>query len=324
MPFVELSAPRAIVVRALLTLLGLVVSGGLLVAGIRLARRGAEPRADAADPQPARDPGAAAVSLGQRYLTLMVLVVLVIGPAFLGGWIFVASIAVIAALGLREIGSVLSAAGTPAIRVPGFICGIALVPAAALGGPAALTPVLGLGLGAIAAWGLFEGPAKLPQRIGGTLLGVIYVGLLCAFMVLLRVGPHGFGRFLFFLVVIQMADLGGLFAGMAFGRHKLVPSLSPGKTWEGLAGSLVLAAAGGALFAFALPELGGITPALLALPLALTGLLGDLLASGLKRSVGFKDFGTTLPGHGGILDRFDSYLISAPFAWALFALVDRV
>lgn len=317
MPLVELSAPREIVVRALLTLLGLVVGGGLLVAGVRLARRGSAPRADAGS-------RGVAVPLGLRYLTLMALVVLVIGPAFLGGWLFVSAIAVIALLGLREIWSVLDAAGTPAIRVPGFVCGVGLVPAAALGGPAALAPVLGLGLGLIAAWGLFEGPTRLPQRVGGTLLGVIYVGLLCAFMVLLRLGPHGFGRFLFFLVVIQLADLGGLFAGMAFGKHKLVPSLSPGKTREGLAGSLVLAAAGGGLFAFALPELGGLAPVLLALPLALTGLLGDLLASGFKRSVGFKDFGTTLPGHGGILDRFDSYLISAPFAWGLFALLDRI
>jgi phosphatidate cytidylyltransferase len=301
-------------VRALLTLLGLVISGGVLVAGVRFARRGA--------PKPPSD--AASAPLGVRYATLMALVVLVIGPAFLGGWIFVASIAVIAGLGLREIWSVLDAAGAPAIRVPGFLCGLGLVPAAALGGPAALGPILGLGLGVIAAWGLIEGPTKLPQRLGGTLLGVVYVGLLCAFMVLLRVGPGGFGRFLFFLVVIQMADLGGLFAGMAFGRHKLVPSLSPGKTWEGLAGSLFLAAGGGGLFAFVLPDMGRITPALLAVPLALTGLLGDLLASGLKRAVGFKDFGTTLPGHGGILDRFDSYLISAPFAWALFALLDRI
>ena len=313
MPLAQLDVPRAIAVRALLTLLGLMLGGGAVVVGVRLARRGDAPRREGA-----------AVPLGLRYLTLMVLVVLVIGPAFVGGWIFVASIAALALLGLRELWSVLEAAGAPAIRAPGFLCGVALVPAAALGGPAALAPILGLGLGLIAAWGLAEGPTKLPARVGGTLLGVIYVGLLCAFMVLLRTGPNGFGRFLFFLVVIQMADLGGLFGGMAFGRHKLVPSLSPGKTREGLVGSLILAAAGGALFAFALPELGRMTPPLLALPLALTGLLGDLLASGFKRSVGFKDFGTTLPGHGGILDRFDSYLISAPFAWGLFALLDRI
>jgi phosphatidate cytidylyltransferase len=315
MSFAEMDAPRAVAVRAALTLLGLMIGGGLLVAVVRLARRRGAPRAGTAN---------GGVPLGLRYATLMVLVVLVIGPAFLGGWTFVASIALLALLGLREIWAVLDAAGAPAIRVPGWICGVGLVPAAAVGGQAALGPALGLGLGLIAVWGLREGTTRLPQRVGGTLLGVIYVGLLCAFMVLLRVGPSGFGRFLFFLVVIQLADLGGLFAGMAFGRHKLVPSLSPGKTWEGLLGSLVAAAGGGALFAFTLPDLRGGAPALLALPLALTGLLGDLLASGFKRSVGFKDFGTTLPGHGGILDRFDSYLISAPFAWALFAILDRL
>jgi phosphatidate cytidylyltransferase len=317
MPLVEMDVPRALAVRALLTLLGLMIGGGLLVAVVRLARRRSTTRTSGAS-------NGNAVPLGLRYATLMVLVVLVIGPAFVGGCIFVASMALLALLGLREIWSLLDAAGTPAIRGPGWICGVGLVPAAALGGQAALGPVLGLGLGLIALWGLREGAERLPQRVGGTLLGVIYVGLLCAFMVLLRAGSSGFGRFLFFLVVIQMADLGGLFAGMAFGRHKLTPSLSPGKTWEGLLGSLVASAGGGALFAFALPELPQGTAALLALPLALTGLLGDLLASGFKRSVGFKDFGTTLPGHGGILDRFDSYLISAPFAWALFAILDRL
>ncbi len=316
MSFIELDAPRAVAARALCTLLALMIGGGLLVAATRLGRRAKGPAKAAAS--------SSGVPLGLRYLTLMVLVALIIGPAFLGGWVFVASIAALALLGLREVWSLLEAAGTPAIRVPGWICGVALVPAAALGGPSALAPVLGLGLGFVAVWGLAGGTAQLPQRVGGTLLGVIYVGLLCAFLVLLRVGPNGFGRFLFFLVVIQLADLGGLFGGMAFGRHKLVPALSPGKTWEGLAGSLVLATAGGALFAFTLPELGPIAPALLGVPLALTGLLGDLLASGFKRSVGLKDFGTTLPGHGGILDRFDSYLISAPFAWALFALLDRL
>lgn len=313
MGLVDMDAPPAIALRALTILLGMMVGGGLLVMVIRAFRK----RGPEAESKPK-------VPLGTRYLTLMALVVLVIGPAFAGGWLFVAAIAAVAALGLAELWGALDAAGTPPLRPAGYLTGVALPLSAALGGAGALGPALGVGFAIIALWALRSGTDRLLGRLGGTVLGVVYVGLLAAFMVLLRRGPGGFGRYLFFLVVIQMADLGGLFGGMAFGKRRLAPALSPGKTWEGTMASLLAAALGGGLFAFAMPELPPHLPPLLAVPLALTGLLGDLLASGMKRAVGLKDFGGALPGHGGILDRFDSYLVSAPIAWALFAIVDRM
>ena len=304
MDLAPLDAPRAIAFRAIETLAAMMAGGGLLVAAIRAFKK--RPRST--------DEAAPEVPLAKRYLTLMALIVLVIGPAFVGGWVFVASVVAIAVLGLGEL---FGAVGERArsLRAPTMI--------AAIGGVWTLGPMLGLALTLLATWALAHGFEGLVERIGAATLGLVYLGVTTAFMAVLRVGPSGFGRYLYFLVVIQMADLGGLFAGMALGRHKLAPTLSPGKTWEGAVGSLVAAAGGGALFAFAVPDLGLPRAAAIAVPLAVTGIVGDLFASGLKRSAGLKDWSAILPGHGGILDRFDGYLVSAPIAWALFALVDR-
>src|SRR3954470_8526000 len=124
MGLLDLDAPRAIALRALITLLGMMVVGGLLVVLVRALRK--KPKASA--------PG---VPLGTRYLTLMVLVVLVLGPAFLGGWPFVAVIAAVAALGVREVAPALAASS---LRVPALILALALVAAAALVGISALGP----------------------------------------------------------------------------------------------------------------------------------------------------------------------------------------
>lgn len=120
--------------------------------------------------------------------------------------------------------------------------------------------------------------------------------------------------------IVWAADVGAYFTGRAFGRHKLAPSVSPGKTWEGVFGGLVAAAAVGAVAGFAI----GLPPAVLPAVAAATGLvsvLGDLAVSLAKRNVGVKDSGRLLPGHGGMLDRIDSLTAAAPiFALGLFAL----
>ncbi len=152
-----------------------------------------------------------------------------------------------------------------------------------------------------------------------TILGVLYVVLLGGYLVAVRTGfEQKLSAHLlsFFFLVLMGADTGAYYTGRAIGKHKLAPSISPGKTWEGVAGGIVaaLALATAAHFWF-FREL----PLKWALPLAAVmvalGVLGDLTESALKRGAGAKDAANILPGHGGILDRLDSLLFNAPLVY---------
>jgi len=157
---------------------------------------------------------------------------------------------------------------------------------------------------------------KMIASTGATILGVLYIVLLGGHLVAVRTG---FNQTLsahllsYFFLVLMGADTGAYYVGKAFGKHKLAPSISPGKTWEGVAGGLLtgLLMATIAHFWF-FREL----PLKLALPLAavmtVVGIFGDLTESALKRSAGAKDAAKILPGHGGLLDRLDSLLFNAP------------
>jgi phosphatidate cytidylyltransferase len=157
---------------------------------------------------------------------------------------------------------------------------------------------------------------RMISSAGITILGVMYIVLLGGHLVALRVGfaPQVSKHLLsFFFLVIMGADSAAYYGGKTFGRHKLAPSVSPAKTWEGavagMLASLLLATAAHYWF---FPEL----PLKLGLPLAaamnVISILGDLTESALKRSAGAKDTAKILPGHGGILDRLDSLLFNAP------------
>lgn len=154
---------------------------------------------------------------------------------------------------------------------------------------------------------------------GVTILGVLYVVLLGGHLVALRTG---FSQSLsadllsFFFLVLMGADIGAYYIGRAFGKHKLAPKISPGKTWEGVVGGIATALALAAVAHFwFFQEL----PLKWALPLAavmtILGIFGDLTESALKRGAGAKDAAKTLPGHGGVLDRLDSLLFNAPLLY---------
>jgi phosphatidate cytidylyltransferase len=160
---------------------------------------------------------------------------------------------------------------------------------------------------------------KMIAAAGATILGVLYVVLLGGHLVAVRTGfEQRLSAHLlsFFFLVLMGADTGAYYVGRAIGKHKLAPAISPGKTWEGVAGGVIaaLALATVAHFWF-FREL----PLKWALPLALVmtilGILGDLTESALKRGAGAKDAAKILPGHGGALDRLDSLLFNAPLIY---------
>ena len=130
----------------------------------------------------------------------------------------------------------------------------------------------------------------------------------------IRNHPHGISLLLFLFVLIWGADSGAYFAGRKWGKHKLMPRVSPGKTWEGLLGALLttLVVALLALLLFKVPYISWPAVLLWSLLTVLFSIVGDLFESMMKRQVGLKDSGRLLPGHGGILDRIDSLTAAAP------------
>jgi phosphatidate cytidylyltransferase len=154
-------------------------------------------------------------------------------------------------------------------------------------------------------------------------LGVLYIVFLGGFIVSMRVGfentlvPFLSTKLLaFFFCVVMGADVGAYYVGKNFGKHKLIPKVSPNKTWEGVIGGLVLSSIFAALAsAWFFPELPYKFSIPLAIVMSLIGVFGDLAESAMKRGSDAKDAANILPGHGGLLDRLDSLLFNAPILY---------
>ena len=197
--------------------------------------------------------------------------------------------------------------------IGGLLVGIWLVPQA---GSAVLAVAVPFWFGALLFVVAYPASGGLGRSMAFALpAGAVALG--CAWFALTTLRP---GVLLWLLVAVAAADTGAYFAGRRFGRHRLAPQVSPGKTWEGAAGGALAAVACGAVGAWAFSEplvkwLG------LAAALFVAALVGDLFESALKRVRGVKDSGKLLPGHGGILDRVDSVLGAAPAVAVLEGLV---
>nr|WP_235732879.1 phosphatidate cytidylyltransferase [Mycolicibacterium septicum] len=169
--------------------------------------------------------------------------------------------------------------------------------------------------------GLDQQPVNYLRDIAATILLATWVPLFAAFTALLIFADHGGARVFTIIVTVVFADIGGYVAGVLFGKHLLARAISPKKSWEGLGGSLVFgitAAVVSVAFLLDKPAWVGVPLGLL---LVITGVLGDLVESQIKRDLGIKDMGTLLPGHGGIMDRIDAMLPSAVVGWIVLTLL---
>ena len=160
--------------------------------------------------------------------------------------------------------------------------------------------------------------ATVARRWSAASLGIFYAGFCFLFLALLKRdgGAHGGDWIMLVLMTAWFGDTGGYFAGRAFGKAKLYPAVSPGKTRAGAIGGLAasfLASVLANLWYF--PELGWVNGAIITIVGGALGQMGDLVESLLKRSTGVKDSGTLLPGHGGMLDRVDAVLFIAPWVY---------
>lgn len=170
-------------------------------------------------------------------------------------------------------------------------------------------------------WRMRAGAAHYLRDVSAGLFTAVYVPLFCSFVVMLTVAPDGVGRVLTFMLCVVASDVGGYAVGVLAGRHPMAPTISPKKSWEGFAGSLVAGMATGAVTLTLM--LGGqwwegaLTGALL----VVTATLGDLVESLVKRDLGIKDMGSLLPGHGGLMDRLDSMLPAAVVSYFVLSVL---
>jgi phosphatidate cytidylyltransferase len=227
---------------------------------------------------------------------------------------FLVLLTCIVGLGLIEFYRMVTAKGCPCWPWLGIACGLILPLTFYLGGEAMPTVVtalviLSLMTGLVAQQDL----ALSVQSAAFTVLGVLYVGWLLSYVMLLRLLSEGSSYILYIFAVVWLGDAAAMYVGRSLGRHKLAPTISPRKTIEGAIGGVCGSLCGAALGGLWLLEHLTLTQSLIIGGiLAVLGQLGDLSESLLKRGVGLKDSGALIPGHGGILDKVDGILFGAP------------
>ena len=270
----------------------------------------------------------------KRLVSSIVLWAIIVATVFFfPPWAQYAVLTLIGAIGLRELYVILDKAGLRTFKTSGLVGGIALM----TGG-----------------WWFFnQGPVSpqaqdfeacvllvfvlgvfvrmFPQKynpvgmatMAATLFGLFYVPWLLNFITKIRFidGPHGGGEYfvLYLVIVTKMCDSGAYLVGSLIGRHKMIPRVSPAKTWEGFAGAILLSALTSLIFVHFLgdrmPGMNWLHALVLGVVLSVTAVVGDLIESLFKREAGVKDSGRFFPGIGGILDLLDSLLFNAPIMY---------
>jgi phosphatidate cytidylyltransferase len=262
----------------------------------------------------------AAIAVG-AFLGFGVIAILVFAPL---GWIPVVAVAM--AVATHEVVKRLRTAGYAIPLVPLILGGQAMIWLTWPYGTAGALGAFGGTVVVCMIWrllsgGLKDAPVNYLRDISATVLLTAWIPLFGAFGVLLVYPDDGRWRVLCLMLGVVFSDIGGYAAGVLFGKHPMVPAISPKKSWEGLAGSLVFGTTAAVLavtFLLDKPPWVGVP---LGLMLVITGTLGDLIESQVKRDLGIKDMGTLLPGHGGLMDRLDSVLPSAVATWIVLTLL---
>ncbi|MDA8193355.1 MAG: phosphatidate cytidylyltransferase [Thermaerobacter sp.] len=254
--------------------------------------------------------------LSLRIFTASIGLPIVLVLVYWGGWTFTIGFALLAAAGALELSQMLMSRGILFFPRIAVVWIVALFISRQVPGVAP-TEVLALGMALNAVAGVILGrDASSFMGVVTTSWAALYLGYLFSFLVALRHLQDGLAATVSFFVVVWITDTLAFFVGRRFGRTRLLPHVSPSKTWAGTLGGAAGAVAGGICLSWFLHVTwwqGG----LFGLVVSGTGQLGDLLESQLKRFTGVKDSGGLLPGHGGILDRFDSVLFALPFAYYL-------
>lgn len=282
------------------------------------------PGSSAPAPPPPLPPGRAGRDLPVAIAVGVTLAALVLVSLYVYQAAFVCLAALAVGLGVVELAYVLRNRRIEVPRVPVLVGAVAMLLSAYAAGESGLLVALALTLLAVLLWRIPYGPDGYVRDTSAALFATVYVPFLAGFAVLMLRAPDGADRVTTFVLVTVLSDIGGYVAGVLFGRHQMAPQISPRKSWEGFAGSVLACTCGGALAVTELLDGAWWAGALVGLGVVVTATLGDLGESMIKRDLGVKDMGRLLPGHGGVMDRLDSLLPTAPIAYLLLALLVQV
>ena len=237
--------------------------------------------------------------------------------------LFFGFIWVIIMIGVREIAHAYRKGG---IELPGYVLMIAatvLLVATWNGETEGLAVSAGLTIPILMFTLLLISQKDFIKRSTSAVFITFYLAVLGGFILLLANHPDGALRILALVVLIACNDTFAYIAGVLLGKHKLAPSISPKKSWEGLIGGAIASIVGGSLIFHYLFEVNWIVGAAIGVMTVITATCGDLIESAIKRDLAIKDMSNLLPGHGGIMDRLDSALFTAPAVWFAFELIAR-
>lgn len=257
-------------------------------------------------------------SLGQRSLTALIGIPVVLACVWLGGWWAFAACAFLVGLGAYELQRMMLHEGYRPLIIISVALSLLFLIAAMFPGQQSLLLAVGLSLALLVTFPILFFRKQLDGAVVDwslTLAIAIYLGWPLSLILLLRGFQVGFSSSgLWWLLTLLLGvwgfDTGAFFAGHFFGRHKLAPNISPGKTWEGVVGGLVFSVAAALLFTVRPLGVNWLLAILLGLLVGVAATLGDLAESLIKRQTHVKDSGMIMPGHGGILDRIDSLLFA--------------
>ncbi len=260
----------------------------------------------------------------KRWITGLTALPVLIGCVIAGGMLFTSLVALAAVSCLWEYFRIVAQSGDPVSRhsvtLVGYVAGLGLILCAHAGRPELIGVVLGVNVGVAGFLSLrrFSSDRTVLECVARQIQGVCYIPLSLSLIILLRAETDGVSWIFLLCAVIFAGDTAALYAGTLWGRHRLSPTISPGKTIEGsIAGLAAGLAVGLVVKALLLPDWGWPAGILFSVAVGVAGQVGDLFESALKRASNIKDSGGLLPGHGGVLDRIDALLFAAPVAFGL-------
>jgi phosphatidate cytidylyltransferase len=274
-----------------------------------------EPHLD--DSEPSRDHGRAGRNLPAAIVVGLLLAGLVLASLFTRPEAFVALVSVVVVLAVWELAGALGVKQLIVPVVPLAVGSLGMLVSAFVAGEEGLLVSFTLTGFGLLLWRIVEGMDGALRDVAAGLFTAAYIPLLAGFAILMLADTDGPLRVVTFIIVTVASDIGGYIAGVMAGKHPMAPTISPKKSWEGFAGSVLFCLVAGVVCVVGL--LGG--PIWVGLALgaatAVSATLGDLSESLIKRDLGIKDMGSLLPGHGGIMDRLDSLLPTAPAAYLI-------